>query len=65
MDMVEEGPQRPKMMSNASSSRGSVSSTYEQQDDGERNNIKCHLICVCVPYIQHIVKYLKEDMQEG
>jgi len=42
-EIVEEGQQRPKMMSNASSSRGSIGSTYEQQDDGERNNVKHHL----------------------
>ena len=46
----EESPQRTKLLSNASSSRGSMSSVSDQQDDGKRNKARCHLF-VCVPYM--------------
>jgi len=39
--MVEEGPRRPDRISDASSSRGSVSSLYDQQDNGKGMSLIC------------------------
>ena len=41
---TEESP-RTKLLSNASSSRGSMSSVSEQQDDGKRRHL---FVCVCL-----------------